>query len=71
MKIGELQPTFPPRKDDGTYLIFNRYETSKGLAIIQDFVAHCAIKNEQTAEGRKFNSKSKSEGKIPSFFITQ
>jgi hypothetical protein len=32
----------------------NYYETTKGLAIIQDFAAHCAMQNEQMAQGRKF-----------------
>ena len=45
MKIGQLQLSFPPRKHDEIYLFFNRYEETKGLAIIQDFAAHCAIKN--------------------------
>ena len=45
---------FLPRKDDETYLFFNRYEESKGLAIIQDFAAHCAMKNEQIAQVWKY-----------------
>ena len=45
MKIGQLQLSFPPRKHDEIYLFFNRYEETKGLAIIQDFAAHCAMKN--------------------------
>jgi hypothetical protein len=40
-EIGQLQLTFLPRKDDETFLFFYRYEQSKGLAIIQDFAAHC------------------------------
>ena len=64
MKIGQLQLMFPPRKYDETYLFFNSYETSKGLAIIQDFAAHCAMQNEQMAHGRQFKSKSESEGKF-------
>ena len=51
---------FLPRKDDETYLFFNRYEESKGLAIIENFAAHCAMKNEQMAKGRKFKSKLES-----------
>ena len=62
MKIGQLQLSFPPRKHDEIYLFFNRYEETKGLAIIQDFAAHCAMKNEQMAQGRNFKSKSESEG---------
>ena len=61
-EIGQLQLMFLPRKDDETYLFFNRYEESKGLAIIQDFAAHCAMKNEQMAQGRNFKSKSESQG---------
>jgi hypothetical protein len=49
---------FLPRKYDETYLFFYRYKQSKGLAIIQDFAAHCA--NEQMAQGRNFKSKSES-----------
>ena len=64
MKIGQLQLMFPPRKDDETCLVFNRYATSKGLAIFQDFAAHCAMQHEQMAQRRKFKSKSESEGKI-------
>ena len=59
-EIGQLQLMFLPRKDDETYLFFNRYEESKGLAIIQDFAAHCAMKNKQMAQGRNFKSKSES-----------
>ena len=55
---------FPPRIYDETYLFFNIYETSKGQAIIQDFAAHCAMKNEQMAQGRKFKSKSEPERKF-------
>jgi hypothetical protein len=36
---------FPPRKDDETNSFFKGYEHSKGLAIIQDFADHCAMKN--------------------------
>jgi hypothetical protein len=36
----------------------------KALAIIQDFVAHCAMQNKQMAKGRHFKSKSELEGKI-------
>ena len=67
MKIDQLQLMFPLRKDDETYLFFNRYERSKGLAIIQDFAAHCAMKNVQMAQGRTFKSKTESEGKISRF----
>jgi hypothetical protein len=69
MKIGQLPLMFPPRKDDETYLFFNIYESSKGLAIIQDFVAHCAMQNEQMAQGRIFKLKSESQAKIPGFTI--
>ena len=64
-KIGQLQLLFPPRNDDETYL-FNRHEseTSKGLNIIQDFAAHSAMRNEPMAQGKKFKSKSESEGNI-------
>jgi hypothetical protein len=59
-EIGQLQLMFLPRKDDETYLFFNRYEESKGLAIIENFAAHCTMKNEQMAKGRKFKSKLES-----------
>ena len=59
-EIGQLQLMFLPRKDDETYLFFNRYEESKGLAITENFAAHYAMKNEQMAEGRKFKSKLES-----------
>ena len=52
-EIGQLQLIFPPRKYNEAYLFLNIYETSKGLAIIQDFAAHCAMKNEQMLQGRK------------------
>jgi hypothetical protein len=64
IQIGQLELMFPPRKDDEAYFFFNRHKTSKGLAIIQDFAAHCAMKNKQMAQGRNFKSKSESEGKI-------
>ena len=51
---------FLQRKDDKTYLFFKRYEESKGLAIIENFAAHCAMKNEQMAKGRKFKLKLES-----------
>jgi hypothetical protein len=51
---------FLPRKDYETYLFFKRYEESKGLTIIQNFAAHCAMKIEQMAKGRKFKSKLES-----------
>jgi hypothetical protein len=57
-EIGQLQLMFLPRKDHETYLFFNRYEESN----IQDFAAHCAMKNEQMAQGRNFESKSESQG---------
>ena len=52
-EIGQLQLMFLPRKDDETYLFFNRYEESKGLAIIQDFAAHCSMKNDQEKESQE------------------
>ena len=47
------------------YLFIIGYEETKGLAIIQDFTAHCAIKNEQMVNVWNFTkeSKSKSESK--------
>jgi hypothetical protein len=41
---------------------FYRYEQSKGLSIIQNFAAHCAMENEQMEQGRNFKLKSESEG---------
>ena len=46
-------------------LFFIRYVKTKGLAIIQDFAAHCAMKNEQMAQVWKFDSKSKLVEKTP------
>jgi hypothetical protein len=54
-EIGHLQLMFPPRKYDETYFYFNRYDQSKGLAIIQDFATHCEMENEQMAKGRNSN----------------
>jgi hypothetical protein len=42
-----------------------RYKETKGLSIIQDFTAHCAIKNERMVQFWKFDSKSEFEEKIP------
>ena len=38
--------TLSLRKSYKTYLFFIRYEKSEGLAIILDFTAHCAMKDE-------------------------
>jgi hypothetical protein len=42
---------------------FIRYEETKGLAIIQDFTANCAIKNERMVQVLKFDYKSEYEEK--------
>ena len=63
--MGQLQLTITLRKCYKPYLFFIRYVKINGLAIIQDFAAHCAMKNEEMAQVRKFYSKSKLEGKNP------
>ena len=52
LKIGQLQLTFPKRKNDETYLFFNIFEKYKSQGIIQDFAAHCAMQNERMAGER-------------------
>ena len=52
--MGQLQLTFPQRKNDETYLFFNIFEKYKSQGIIQDFAAHCAIQNERMAKCWKF-----------------
>ena len=42
------------------YFYFYGYESSKGLAIIQDFTAHWAIKNKQMANVWTFDLESES-----------
>jgi ABC-type uncharacterized transport system substrate-binding protein len=44
--IASQERNFVLVKYDETYFFFNRFETSKDLAIIQDFSAHCAMQNE-------------------------
>jgi hypothetical protein len=46
-----------------TLFIFIIYEETKVLAIIHDFTAHCAIKNEEMVQVLKFDSKSEFEEK--------
>ncbi len=65
LNIGQLQLTFPQRKNDETYLFFKIFEKYKSQGIIQDFAAHCALQNERMAKGWKLKKMEKSEGKIP------
>jgi hypothetical protein len=50
MKMGQHQLTITLRKCYKPYLFLIRYVKINGLAIIQDFAAHCAMKNEEMAQ---------------------